>query len=400
MSSFFNNCKSIESRRAFLNFIYEKSRANRIPIEEYSRYLLSDECIDDMDSIIEGVFELSVPVRKTAVIGGKRRQIYWYSERETILLSFFNYQLHCYDKCFIDNLHSGILGRQVKAIPIKIRSHHGISNCYCYRTDIHSYGASIDRDLIIKTLKDFINDDPELLAFLIKYVSGNKCIENGVEYYDAEAVKMGAPLTAFFENLYLNKIDHLMNRKAELYIRYCDDIIIYDNSLSHLSELRELFLNETAKLKLEINPKHDNIYAPGEFVDYIGFTIAGNRQQLPAFTVIQAKNLVRANCKRILHLRRKYNLGATNAMILMAQSNNKILREIKAHFKDITETDRLKYLDKYMIDSMRIVGLGKFTNSKIKYRIMYDEIKACGYTSIVNEYYKYRKHHASNTEIN
>lgn len=400
MHSFFDNCKPIESRREYLSFLSNKKNSGLFSVEEISSYILSDDCTCDIDDIINGVFSFSIPSRRTLVINGKKRQLYQFSDRETMLLSFVNYRLHCYDNIFINNLHSGILDRKTTAVPAKIRSHPGISNCYCYRTDIHSYGSSIDREILIGILQDYFHEDPTLLSFLIKLANVDRCIEQGIECSNVEAVKMGLPLTPFYENLYLDRIDKLLDRKAELYIRYCDDIIIYGQSLREITELRKLFLNEISSLHLSVNMKHEHIYSPGEFVNYIGYTIAGSRQELPEYTLELSKNIIRTNCKHILKLRNKYNLGSENAMVLMAQLNNKIIDKLEVHFRHITDIENLKRLDRYMVDSMRIAGSGHYYQSSAKYRIKYDDIKKCGYKSPVHEYYRYRKATHLRAEIN
>ena len=232
--------------------------------------------------------------------------------------------------------------------------------------------------------------EPELLEFLILFINLDSCTENGRKCRDAEAVKMGTPLTAFFENLYMSEIDSIMEQKAGLYIRYCDDIIIYDKTLSGILELKKIFLDEISKLHLEVNPKADRIFSPGEFVDFVGYTLAGSRQQLPLSVALYAKSMVRARCRTLLNLRRYHHLNAQNAMILMALYNNRITEKLKVHFKNVTETDVLRDLDRYMADSVRFAGLGKCSNTASKYRIKYEEIKESGYKSLVNEYFRFK----------
>lgn len=392
MSYFFSDCKSIETRQDFFRYILEKERGGRISTDEYEKYLLSDECINDIDSIIEKKFNFTVPIRKTVFVNQKKRQFYSFSNRERMLLSFLCYRLHTFDEIFSKNLYSYIIGRQLKTIPIKIRTCPGIGKSYCYKADISSYAPSVDSDILIAFLQEVFEEEPELLAFMVSYINIDRYIEDGIEHSDAETVKLGTPLGNFFLNLYLNKVDKLIEQKAKLYIRYCDDIIIYADSLEEISKLRALFLDEIKKIKLNVNPKKEKIYASGEFVNFVGLSIAGNRQELPEATTELSKQLIRRNCKRILRLRKNNNLKAQNAMLLMIHFNNKIIDGLKQNFKNVTEVDKFKELEKYMLDSIRIVGLGRYCKSNSKYKITYNEMKKLGYKSLVNEYYQFKKH--------
>ena len=52
-------------------------------------------------------------------------------------------------------------------------------------------------------------------------------------------------------------------------------------------------------------------------------------------------------------------------------------------------TKRLKEIDEYMISSIRYIATGKHTKSN--YNLRYDKIKALGYVSLVNAYYRFKK---------
>ena len=77
--------------------------------------------------------------------------------------------------------------------------------------------------------------------------------------------------------------------------------------------------------------------------------------------------------------------------------NNKFFRELntkdltwsKWFFPTITSAKKLNEIDKYLVQYLRYLSTGRF--SKQNYNISYDKLKALGYRSLVNEYYKYRK---------
>ena len=55
-------------------------------------------------------------------------------------------------------------------------------------------------------------------------------------------------------------------------------------------------------------------------------------------------------------------------------------------FPIINQTEGLKEIDHYLQQSIRFLSTGK--HNKTNYRVDYEQLKALGYRSLVNEYYK------------
>ena len=58
-------------------------------------------------------------------------------------------------------------------------------------------------------------------------------------------------------------------------------------------------------------------------------------------------------------------------------------------FPVINQTDGLKEIDRYLQQYIRFLGTGK--HCKANYKTDYAQLKALGYKSLVNEYYKYKE---------
>ena len=93
-------------------------------------------------------------------------------------------------------------------------------NKYTLKCDIKSYFASIDHKVLSEMIKKKIKD-PDAL-WLIKLI---------IDSTPSPGIPIGNLASQIFANLYLNGLDHYLKEtvKCKHYIRYMDDLIVFDN---------------------------------------------------------------------------------------------------------------------------------------------------------------------------
>ncbi|HBM17138.1 MAG TPA: hypothetical protein DD381_12470 [Lentisphaeria bacterium] len=143
--------------------------------------------------------------------------------------------------------HGGLKGA-VREVALKITSYK-----YVIKTDIRSYYASINHEILMEMLGVYIKDKV-LLSLIYKFLKRTTYFEG---YYIANnehrGISRSNPLSVLLGSLYLKSIDEYFSAKTGAwYCRYMDDIIIFTKNRFQIDRyVRKLYnLIENLKLKL------------------------------------------------------------------------------------------------------------------------------------------------------
>ncbi len=146
-------------------------------------------------------------------------------------------------------------------------SQNNTKTCWILKGDIKKFFASIDHNILLGTLKEYIPD--QKIIWLLQEI---------VSSFDSGKVGVGLPLgnltSQLFANIYLNKFDQFIKHKLKLkhYIRYADDFVIFSQSKDFLEKqtlLIKSFLLEI--LKLEVHPNKIFIKTLASGIDFLGW---------------------------------------------------------------------------------------------------------------------------------
>lgn len=135
------------------------------------------------------------------------------------------------------------------------------------KCDIRNFFASIDHEILIKILKEYI---PDLNIIWLS--------EEIINSFSSSRVGVGLPLgnltSQLLVNIYMNEFDQFVKHKLKVryYIRYADDFIILSenkNQLKHSLLHIRVFLNK--ELKLELHPGKVSIRTSASGIDFLGW---------------------------------------------------------------------------------------------------------------------------------
>jgi len=134
-----------------------------------------------------------------------------------------------------------------------------------------------DYDYINERIKELVNNEIKRIKKLkISNKEKMKKIKelNSIPLYEkGRGASIGCLSNQMLALFYLNEVDHFIKEKLKhkYYVRYCDDLCIFDTDKEKLKKSFILIEEELNKLKLKINNK-SGIYRLKEGISFLGYT--------------------------------------------------------------------------------------------------------------------------------
>ena len=387
---------AIRSREIQNNFLDKRKHNSPADAERFARILASEECQSVLRDIAAGTHIFSIPIKKLVSKYGtnKKRTVYMFEEYEMMALRLIAQELYRYDHLFSDNLYSFRSGHGVQNAMNVLRHANNLGKMYGYKTDIHDYFNSIDISQLLPALKTDLNDDM-LYDMFERILSDNKVLFNHQITEEAKGVMAGTPVSPFLANFYLKDMDMFFGQKDCIYMRYADDILILADSEEKLSDLRDELIDWVSRKGLEMNPKKEKFFAPGDTFDFLGFAINQHDIDISPASVEKMKQSIRRTARAIRRWMLEKNApvkGTVKAMIrkyngkFFGYDDSDELTWSRWYFSVITTDRSLHEIDSYLQEELRYVATGK--HNKANYRTMpYSIMKDCGYRTLVNGYH-------------
>ena len=136
--------------------------------------------------------------------------------------------------------------------------------------------------------------------------------------------------------------------------------------------------------------------APGEKVDFLGFSYEKGKLDLSENTKKKIKGKIKRKAEALRRWQRKKGLSEEKAAIGFINAMNKKFFGYgnedeftweRWFFPNLTVVDGLKEVDQYMQQYIRYCVTGR--HYKGNYRITYEQMKKWGYINLVHAYYEY-----------
>lgn len=177
-----------------------------------------------------------------------------------------------FDRTFISDAYSCRLGKgtqkamdQFQSFYQKVGRNH-TRTCWVLKGDIKKCFASIDQEILIDILKQYIPDAE--IVWLLEEVIRSFSDMPGV------GLPLGNLTSQLFINVYLNEFDQFVKHKLKCryYLRYADDWAIFSEDRELLASLipqTDLFLRE--RLRLTLHPQKIILKTYASGVDFLGW---------------------------------------------------------------------------------------------------------------------------------
>ena len=214
----------------------------------------------------------------------KPRDIHKAAVRDRLLHHAIYRQLYpFYDSVFIADSYSCRKEKGTHKARARFRqmgnrvSQNNTRTCWVLKCDIRKFFASIDHGILLRILRERIQDQ-QILALL----------QNVIDSFEFNRTGVGLPLgnltSQLFVNIYMNEFDQFVKHKLRMrnYIRYADDFVFLSRSRSELDNTipaaQHLLLDV---LSLRLHPKKTRIQTFASGVDFLGWV------HFPQYTVLR-----------------------------------------------------------------------------------------------------------------
>jgi len=204
----------------------------------------------------------------------KPRNIHKASVRDRLLHRAIYRKLYpFFDRTFVADSFSCRLGKGTHRALNRFRyfvykvSKNNTKSCWVLKCDIKKFFASINHEILLKILAEYIQD--KNIFWLL-----NKIISSFYSFSPGIGLPLGNLTSQLFANIYLNNFDQFARHKlkTKFYIRYCDDFIIFSKSKEMFKDLLfkiSQFLNNNLKLNLHYDKIFIKTLVSG--VDFLGW---------------------------------------------------------------------------------------------------------------------------------
>ena len=398
MDSIINQLTRQEAWEAFLAYRLMKGRFNWHEFDEADAFVEREDYLPLATKIAKGE-SLGIPTKKLVnkMGTGKKRVVYSFSPDAMLLLKLIAFLLYRYDGQFAPNCYAFRRGLKAHDAIYRINKAIQGQKMWAYKLDIHDYFNSIDIDILLPILKEMLADDLPLYRFFELMLTNPNVLFNKEVIKEQHGVMAGTPTSPFFANVYLKEVDHYFHDAGVTYARYSDDIILFASDLETLEQHKKTLLHFLEKYHLTVNPDKERIYSPKEAYEFLGFKCHGHDIDISEATKRKMKGKIKRQANALLRWKNKNNIEADKAMKSLINYFNRKFFESddpetltwsRWFFPVITQTNGLKEIDHYLQQNIRFLGTGK--HNKTNYKTDYTQLKALGYKSLVNEYYKFK----------
>ena len=177
---------------------------------------------------------------------------------------------------------------------------------YCLVMDIKKFYPSIDQDLLIKKFERVIKDQ-KTLNLMEKIV---RSVPSGLP--------IGNYTSQWFANFFLQSFDHFVkeNLHAKYYVRYMDDILIFDNNKCKLHQICVSCIKYLKTQTLQVKPNYSiflvaDSHVRGRAPDFLGYKFFRD------FILMRGRTFLRAR-KRFKMVSGKTRITAKDASAVLS----------------------------------------------------------------------------------
>lgn len=397
MESIISQIANEKTWEEYLEFKKEQLSMTKYEIKELEEYVNSKKYMEVAKKIVEGKYQFTIPEKHliNKINKKKKRTVYTFNQDENMILKVISYLFSKkYDKDYCDNCYSFRKKYTVRDAIKRLTTAPNIDELYGYKVDIENYFNSVNVNVLLKKLEQFLDNDEELYLLIQNILKDDKVLFNNDIIQESKGIMAGVPISSFLANIYIQEIDEYFKNENVLYARYSDDIILfttrdkldnYINKLNNMLEINKLTLNQDKIQYIDANEKWD----------FLGFSYKDGTIDLSDIAKKKIKGKIKRASKKLRRWMIRKDASYERAVKAVIKKFNKKFYEVKNksdltwslwYFPIINTSKGLHEIDLYMQECLRYIRTGKY--NKKNYNLKYEELKKLGYKPLVSEYYR------------
>ena len=202
-----------------------------------------------------------------------------------------------FEKDFAENSYGFRPGRSCKDALREVSKLLKSGYMYVLDADISNYFDTINHENLMKLIQNRVTDSRILKLVAIFLKQG---ITEGLhEWTPDKGSPQGAVLSPLLSNIYLDPLDHLMNKAGYKMIRYADDFIVLCKDRQEAEKSLKLIQEWLMESELALNEEKTSIVdARVESFEFLGYKFKKGRRWPSDKSLKKFKDKVRAKTKR------------------------------------------------------------------------------------------------------
>ncbi len=368
------------------------NKAKVMSYDEETLYNLSTHLPSHLDrlhkSLINRQFEFAPLLLREVVLNEKKRRLFiarWLDKFVDAVLyrrldSAFESVFYPHSYSFRIHSHRKGLQRAIKQTSSVLHSFP--NSFYVVRRDISSYFPSVDKNILLTKISEFVNPEDYLFQLLkqrieFNYVSESVSHLTSLETQtDSVGIPFGTAIAGWFANLYLTKLDYELAATQCKVIRYADDYLVASEDRAQIEQCIGIFSQGFSSLNVKSKPSHeqnivykglpnDSIFKNVKQVDYLGIIFRDKKILIGSRKIDKIKAIFKTVIDKKLHKRLK-----TKSIIERAEVGCLAVRKVFAgrqlgrqltidyFLALITEEEQLQILDRWLIEYIMYAATG------------------------------------------
>ncbi len=396
---------SEQTWKDFLAYKVGKGHLTKKETARLAAFIANREYEKLCNRLVNGDVTFALPTKKQVnkVNSTKKRTVYIFPEPEIWILKLMSHLLYRYDALFADNLYSFRTQYGAKKAIHEMAGTPGIDYMYGYKLDVANYFNSIDILQLLPLLQTMMADDRPLYHFLESLLCEDKVLIDGAVTEEKRGVMAGCPIAPFLANAYLAPVDFMFQNRNVVYARYSDDILMFAQTKEERDKCIAYLSDALHERNLEVNTSKVYMINPGDEWEFLGVSYRCKQIDLSDATVQKMKGKIKRKARAVYRWKVRKQVPEDLAMkTLIRVFNNKFFHATDANdltwsrwfFPLLTTDASLAEIDAYLQQNIRYLSTGRY--SKKNFEVTYDQMKKCGYRSLVHEYWNGKKLESQN----
>ena len=216
-------------------------------------------------ALLAGTYRLSAVDR----IRGEERTIELWSSLDALVLKAAAIVLNRHLKPYLSANCYHLAGTGGAKAAVRVVAENLADNTFVFRSDVQSYYASIDHDILFALVRQYVTDK-RLLDLLWGYI--HRTVYDGGIYEDIhQGIALGCSLSPLMGALYLKQLDERMAETGLFYARYMDDWVVLAPTRWKLRKAIRVVNETLAELEVEKHPDKTSIGYIDRGFDFLGY---------------------------------------------------------------------------------------------------------------------------------